>query len=375
MDSKRPPWLRPYVLGAALIGCGGPVDPAEADPSGADGGGGSGGSRVGSTEHCPVDTGYAGDDACLPLPLPGEGIQIHVGPADYDDPDAVAPFLMPVGRESSECWSLHTPNDAELYYQTSEISGRPGTHHIINTVFRTEHAAGGFTACRDPGAGTSGDFLTNLPGASRPYMPRSTVAPENQGLGKPLPARAPMQADMHYFNFTTEPIVREFWMNLYTLDESEVTEEPLQIRGMGGYSWLYNPIPPNSHDVYAYSCPITEDGRIVQLLGHTHAHGIRETAWVRRESGERIQVFEQYDYLEPQLFQYDTITENPPFSSHSPGALTGPLLVYAGDTLEWECEVHNDSAVPLTYTNNVETGEMCNLWGQSVGPLINCVLP
>ena len=34
-----------------------------------------------------------------------------------------------------------------------------------------------------------------------------------------------------------------------------------------------------------------------------------------------------------------------------------------------------DSQYGLTYSNNVETGEMCNVFGVSVGPEINCVLP
>lgn len=45
-----------------------------------------------------------------------------------------------------------------------------------------------------------------------------------------------------------------------------------------------------------------------------------------------------------------------------------------GDALDWECDVNNDSDTALTYTNQVLTGEMCNIRGQTVGPLIDCVL-
>ena len=55
--------------------------------------------------------------------------------------------------------------------------------------------------------------------------------------------------------------------------------------------------------------------------------------------------------------------------------MTGILNVKAGDSLDWECHIVNDSDVGLTYMNEVKTGEMCNLWGKSVGPLINCVIP
>jgi hypothetical protein len=189
-----------------------------------------------------------------------------------------------------------------------------------------------------------------------------------------VPARAPSQADLHYFNATDQPILREFWLNLYLIPKESVKENPIQIRGMGGLSWNTSPIPAKTRKVYAYSCPITSDGRIVNLLGHTHAHGVRETAWIRHASGDRAQVFEQYDYRNPQIFYYDSIARNPAFSADQPGALSGLLAVKAGDVLDWECEVNNDSAVGLTYTNHVQTGEMCNIWGDSVGPKINCVL-
>ena len=50
-----------------------------------------------------------------------------------------------------------------------------------------------------------------------------------------------------------------------------------------------------------------------------------------------------------------------------------PLDVKAGDTLLWDCHIINDGDVGLTYTNEVKTGEMCNLWGATVGPKVNCV--
>jgi hypothetical protein len=43
------------------------------------------------------------------------------------------------------------------------------------------------------------------------------------------------------------------------------------------------------------------------------------------------------------------------------------LDVHDGDVLSWECHVVNDSNVGLKYVNEVKTGEMCNLWGASLG--------
>jgi hypothetical protein len=325
---------------------------------------------------CTIDSGFPGDEFCMLPPAPGEGIQIHVGPSDYANPTEVAKFTFAPGNETSQCWSFHTPNTEEVWYQSFALSGRAGTHHIINTMYATDGPDGTtFTACRDPGTGTNPDSIGNLPGASKAYMPRGKIAPENINLGRKIPPNTFAQADMHYFNFTDSPILREFWMNIYTVPKDGITGEATQIRGMGGITWSFLPIQPETRQVFQYQCPINTDGRIIALLGHYHAHGKRFTAFLND-----TKVFEMYDYLDPQIFGYDSITTNPPFSATTAGATSGILEVKAGDILKWECDIDNTSAntaappAPLRYTNEVRTGEMCNLWGESIGPLINCVL-
>ncbi len=325
---------------------------------------------------CNIDSGFPDDNACILPPAPDEGMQIHIGPSDYNDPDQINKFLLKAGQEVDSCWTFHTPNDKDVYYQSFVLSGRAGSHHIINTMYNVEMTDGGFTACADPGTGTNGNIIDNLPGASKPFMPRMPVAPENANVGRMVPANTPSQADMHNFNFTQNDMLREFWMNIYFVDKSVVTEETNQIRGMGGLGWLIAPIAMGTDKTYSYSCPITADGRILGLLGHFHSHGTHLTASIQRASGDVEKVFEMYDYLDPAEFSYDSVTVNPPFSDSSPGASSGRLDVHAGDTLLWDCHiVNNDQPGGLTYTNSVKTGEMCNLWGAIVGPALNCVLP
>jgi hypothetical protein len=325
---------------------------------------------------CPMlNSGYPDDHACLAPPSAEEGMQIHVGPKDYKDTAEVAKYLMQPGDESSECWTFHTPNEQMVYYQTFTLSGRAGTHHIINTMYNTPLTDGGFGACQDPGTGTNGNIIDNLPGASKAYMPRGTVAPENKDIGRKIPPKAAAQADMHYFNFTDKPIVREFWMNIFFAKQEDIKREAAQIRAMGGLSWTVVPIAPGTDMTYKYECPIKGNGRILSLLGHYHSHGKHFTASIRHASGDVQKVFEMYDYLDPAMFDYDSVTKNPAFSDKAAGAVTGMLDVKDGDTLLWDCHIVNDSDVGLTYTNAVKTGEMCNLWGSSLGvdPL-NCVV-
>jgi hypothetical protein len=321
---------------------------------------------------CEINSGFPDDHACLLPPAPGEGFQIHVGPKNYTDMAEVNKFVFEPNNETSQCWSFHTPNTEDAYWQTFELSGRAGTHHIINTMFMTDQADGtSFTACGDPGTGTNPDIIGNLPGASKAYMPRNKIAPENAMLGRKVPANAFSQADMHYFNFTDKTILREFWMNVYTVPKASITGETSQIRLMGGLSWSVVPIAMGTDMVYQYqSQPLNAGGRIVAFLGHYHSHGKRFAAYINDKK-----VFEMYDYLDPKIFNYDSITTNPAISEESKmqaGATSGILEVKAGDIIKWECHIINDDQPGgLRYTNEVKTGEMCNLWGESFGPVIN----
>jgi hypothetical protein len=320
---------------------------------------------------CGIKSGWAGDETCIPAPPPDQGIQIHVGPKNYEDMAEVARYVMHPGEESSECWTFHTPNKEDVWYQTYELSGRPGTHHIINTMYRTEKTDGGFTVCADPGTGTSGDIIDNLPGASKAYMPRGIVAPENADMGRKIPPNTPSQADMHYYNFTDKDILREFWMNIYFVDMAKVKRQADQIRAMGGLSYA---IAPGTNETYKYECPVSGNGQILSLLGHYHAHGKHFTASIRRTGGMVEKVFEMYDFMDPAQFQYDTVSMNPMFSATAAGAVSGKLEIKNGESIMWDCNILNDSDAILTYTNEVKTGEMCNLWGSSTGIMpINCV--
>lgn len=323
--------------------------------------------------NCNLHTNFADDHACIPAPKPGEGIQIHIGPSNYDDPAEVAKYVMHPGQESSECFTLRTPNTEKIIYQTYMLSGRAGTHHMINTIYQGELPTGSFGACggfseeMDPNA-MAPMPVGSLPGASKAYMPRGKVAPEYAHVGRVLEANALVQGDMHYFNFTDKDILREVWLNLYFAPkEQQITTYSDQIRGFGGLGWSFEPIEPGTDMVYKYECPIAGNGKIMSLLGHYHAHGKRFTASLKRKSSGMIEkVFEMFDYLDPATFEYNSITTNPMFAPNTAGAYSGILDVKDGDILQWECHIINDSDVALPFTNEVKTGEMCNVWGYSI---------
>jgi len=113
-----------------------------------------------------LHTNYAGDHACLPPPAAGEGMQIHVGPSSCTDPSVLAQWVVKPGEENSKCFNYHTPNGEPIFYQTYVLSGRDGTHHIFNTMYKTTVKDGIFEACRDGGTGTLNHPLILAPAQS-----------------------------------------------------------------------------------------------------------------------------------------------------------------------------------------------------------------
>jgi hypothetical protein len=65
------------------------------------------------------------------------------------------------------------------------------------------------------------------------------------------------------------------------------------------------------------------------------------------------------------MFGFDSVQENAPWNAEmrQAGAFSGIVDLKAGDRIEWECEVLNDSMVTLRFADAVHTAEMCNMFG------------
>ena len=106
------------------------------------------------------------------------------------------------------------------------------------------------------------------------------------------------------------------------------------------------------------------DGRIIQLFGHRHAWTHRLAAWLNEEL-----IYDSWDWRESVTFNYDSITTNPPINPEgmTDGAKSGPIPFKVGDRLKYACFIENGSDETLRFKNELKGGEMCNLWGRTVG--------
>ena len=312
-------------------------------------------------DECDLDSGWPGDEYCIKPPPPDKGFQVHIGPDDYDNPDER--YILQPGEETDMTFDAVSGNGEDIHYYYRQFRMRPGTHHLIITA--QDGAGGNFGQGRRLGG--SQNLAKDVPHLNR-------VPPENAGIGMPLGANTPLRVNLHYINTSDKPVIQEAWINFWYKDPEEVTDTAEELYAMGGLGMA---IQPGEHTTLGpYSCPVDEDGRILTMYGHYHANTVRFSAWHVRD-GERTPIYEAFDWHDPPVLEFNSITENTPSDSgmQLQGGWNGILDVQAGDTVEWECEVMNQTEGVLRFTNEVYEGEMCILIGDAVGPSIRCALP
>lgn len=320
-------------------------------------------------------TGWSGDEWCILPPEPSLGMQIAVSPADYANPESG--FVLDPGSETTQNYYKNSDNAEQRYFYRVNLRMRTGSHHIINSLIADR--PDGWTSERDTGLDEKGFLGAQRPDADRP-MTRE-VPPENAGHGDVLEANQQFQFNMHHFNFTEEPLLREVWANIWWKPESEVTEE------LGGIGIFGNPadinIRPGEHRELEYTCNVTGNTRIVTLNGHRHASTTRFGVWIEREGGGIESVYESFDYNDMPTYAYDSVAMNPvpDVATKTDGASSGVLTVSPGDKIHFVCDITNDipsnveNNVTLNFGNEVLTGEMCILFGSHTGdPLCGFIL-
>jgi len=311
-------------------------------------------------------TGYPGDEFCILPPDPTQGTQVQVAPADLANPDAK--FIMQPGEEVTDYYYTKAPNAEEHWFYRVNVRMRAGSHHMINRMLDAAHADG-WSAVGDGIGQSSGS--RSFPGAQRPDTdrPQGTfeVPPENAGLGDHLLANQQFSLNLHHFNFTDKPELRQVWINIWYKDKAEVTDE------MGGIAIFGNPldvaVPAGEHRELHYRCDVTGNTRIITLNGHRHTWTDRFGVWLEKASGETVPLYESFDYSDMPTYQYDSISMNPTpdLATKTDGALTGLLNVVPGDQLHFVCDINNTSSQQLRFANEVMTGEMCILFGSRTG--------
>jgi hypothetical protein len=318
-------------------------------------------------DECGLKTKYPGDEYCIKAPDKDKGWQLHVGPTDYDNPEAE--YMLMAGQEITNNFTVTTTNEKKMFFYYRQFRMRPGSHHNIITVSGGGGPAGGF----DPAAGldaAAGHRIGTTNHLAEDNPKGNMIAPENKGVGIPLEAKATVNVSLHSINVTDKPILREVWANFWYRPESEVTDPVEELYQLGDTS--FEIAAHEEKTLGPYTCDIMGDGRMLWFYGHRHANNLSFS--VSRVRGEKKDLFYLgYNWEEPLVAEYasNVVNTMPDPTRMIEGAWSGILDFKTGDKIEWECHVLNKTDGPIRFTNNTYTGEMCILDGELVGA--NCM--
>jgi hypothetical protein len=324
-------------------------------------------------EICPTKTGLPGDGLAICDSDPASSILLHYGPANYDDPEEMKPFMLGPGEEDENCTYVRTPNDAEVYIESYSGRLRPHSHHLIVT----EVSEDGFTETAKPApcnlldvvgakwlVGSQSpqiDVLVSGAGKDDPKgRPTDPSVPDYQ-LGQVLPAHTPLRVDLHYVNPTDKPLLREGWIHLTTTDKSKVSTVVDMITFFQGDI----SIPPRGEATTLRARCVAKSDRYVGLVtAHAHSRMTRESMWIEKPNQPDSLLYETYDWAEPgELFYRDGLQNPVPNpDSKAFGGASGYQLVKKGEAVSFECAYSNTTDQEITLGETTKQ-EMCNVFG------------
>jgi hypothetical protein len=324
-------------------------------------------------EPCEFTVSDYWGDCVVPPPVdPSEGVVAKYGPADYDDPNDVANYVVEPGTEPLDCGYTRLPNTADFFYNRYEVRSRPGMHHVILYAAALDAPDGTHDNCqiRDQGGRMLAVFQGGIEGGIYTYPPSGKMAPENSTLATRLKPHQTIAYELHAVNSTDEPLLRENWTIFWSMPPDEVKGTVEQLAFNGG---LWMKIPAHTKQVITNSCEVpAELGeiRVVDMFAHMHAHGERFSAWsVTKDptSGaeNRALVYESYDWSILDLIEYNTVEQNAEvtYQGGVRGGVSGDLFLKPGERLEYECAMNNTEDYSLKFAARAFDGEMCNMFG------------
>ena len=339
-------------------------------------------------------TEYPGDQYCVLPPAPDKGIQLGHHPQGEGDAwfNAVSKgdmsgyekakipqgwILAPGAEEERNIVIKHANKGGNFWRVANRMRG--GSHHMIASTSTS-------TATFSWGPGSPDGLFsgTPVPGSQRPddNTPQSFDIPdEDVGLYREIPANVGVVYNMHHFNATDKPILKEAWQNLWWTDNAT-----RRVSGVGGLAIdqaLSTFAQPGQTVDFHYAITAPGPVRILSLFGHRHAWTTNFTAWVERSGKEPEIVYQSFDWFDEPTYQYNSQVKNPVPApdKRGDGGSSGVLTLTAGDKLHFNCHIEytdaraaevNSPVMPkqngaLRFANAAFTAEMCILFGGAEG--------
>jgi hypothetical protein len=342
---------------------------------------------AGGALRCKVNSGgFTGDELALCDFDLAQGMMVHFGPKDYDDPNQVRPFIMAPGEESEVCMYINTPNPTDQWVTEYHGRMRANSHHLIVTMPLQHHADDAApwrcsSQILDRWLFGAQDPQIDVNGVSDGSSPPQPGEPD-YGLAQRLPANQTLLFDFHNINTSDREELREAWASFEFVDESQVQN---QIDMIAFYQ-LNISIPPLAQaTTQRKTCTAPTDLAGQQrpvyvglMTGHAHERLTRFSVWHNKLGGQSELVYETVDWEEPGNALYRDAVQNPPLPASATrlwGAKSGYLRIEPGESISFECDFQNNLNQTVRF-GDTTSDEMCNVFGMyypTVGGMWNCL--
>jgi hypothetical protein len=259
----------------------------------------------------------------VPLAPPERGIQLHLGPFDVWPSEV---------HDREFLYYQPNPTPGDLLVTQYEISYREGSHHFI--LYNYPHGtpnlppADTFRDLRDQNGNTNAAVALQI-GQLFPFrMFVGTQVPFTSyhlppGVALRLPRNAGFDFNVHSVNRTGETRQGEVYVNLHTVDPSQV-----QFIAESDYFGDTNiTLPPRQVTTITKTFAFTEQRHLIQMWSHSHEHTLEFR--IERAGGER----------DGELLYWTNDWEHPPQLEFDP-----PMTFEAGEQVR----------LITTYENNTD---------------------
>ncbi len=244
-------------------------------------------------------------------------------------------WTVPSATEDTKCIYTKLPGDTDFLVGAYRAHLLPHSHHF--NMFYVEPTNPLVT-------GKPLDTLTTCDYGFKTYLAGSQWAdvdetiPENLGLT--IPAGSILILEAHFVNATDGDIPARVDVAFDSADPAKVTDE------IGLYFNVMDniKIDGGAHERLSARCPADPDVNLVFLTSHMHHFGESfEINLIDDASGASTPLYLNTDYSHPKAQKmWDT-----------------PVVVKAGQSLEWACNYRNPDATPVIGGGSAETNEMC----------------
>jgi hypothetical protein len=260
----------------------------------------------------------------LTAPAPGTGFQVHV-PA------------FPVPAHFEREWFMRLPigNAEDIYVTRFQSKCRPGTHHLVAYGYQDENAPNQpqIGVMRDQNrADGRGNFRSNMNMDINFFTAQSEefTLQFPAGMAVHLNGGATMDLNSHYFNVTDETQFGEVYLNVHTVDSSQVNTILYTELVDNGNELV---LPPHQRTTITHTELATDAHMtIYSITSHMHKRGRLFKVFVAGGPRDGELLLECNDYRHPPQIFLDT-----------------PLIITPGIGLRTEVTYENETDRTITF--------------------------